>query len=70
MKVIPNKPAGFQPFSILVETAGEANLLASLIGGCNGYVTEAFGVDDKVYNEFYSALSKQADAEQTLDISI
>jgi len=70
MKIIPQKPQSFQPFSILVESVQEANLLASLIGSTNAHVTNAFGIDAAAYNAFYCELSKHADAEESLEVDL
>lgn len=70
MKTIEQKPKGFQPFSILVESQNEANYFASLIGNSTIRVLDLFNIASHDACRMYNDLSSRADAEIIFDIEV
>jgi hypothetical protein len=70
MKVIAQKPSIFAPFSILIESQGEADYFASLVGNSHGGIYSLFGIDPKSVDKLYNELSSRAMDEQTFDIEV
>lgn len=69
MKIITQKPQGFQPFSILVESQCEADLFTTLIGSTPKSVSELFGIGEDELYEMYSKLDKHS-SDETCNIEI
>jgi hypothetical protein len=69
MKVVAQKPLGFQPLTITLESQAEVDMIASLLGSCDERLATLFGICKHTQYDSYQQISQYSEQEYALDIT-